>query len=182
LGHLDAALLQVGRHAALLLEHRLALDQRPDAVRLEDVMDRRVVLVGVAGPVDARAELGRVGLELLEVVVQRRERVLLDLRGQLAQCLPLGHAGDRPVAVLTHAPDEAVVGGLVHLQGDEARGSPFGIDRAGHTGPPFRTWAMWMTFSGSFSRSITPFMWSRQGMSAEALYSAPSRWPSLSRT
>ena len=72
LGHLDAALLKVGRHAALLLKHRLALDQRLHPVRVEDVVDDRVVLVGVACPVDVGAELGRVGLELFEVVVEVR--------------------------------------------------------------------------------------------------------------
>ena len=181
-GDLDAALLEVGRHAALLLEHRLALDQRLDPVRLEYVVDDRVVLLGVAGPVDVRAELGRVGLELFEVLVQVRERVLLDLRCQLAEFLPLRHAGDGLVAVLAHPPDEAVVGGLMLLQRDEARGPPFGIDGTGHGEPPFRIWAMWMTFIGSFRRSITPFMWSRQDMSAEAMYSAPWRWKSWTRS
>ena len=149
---------------------------------LEDVVDDRVVLLGVAGPVDVGAELGRVGLELFEVVVQVRERVFLDLRGQLAEFLPLRHAGDRLVAVLAHPPDEAVVGGLVHLQGDEPRGPPFRIDGTGHGGPPLRIWAMWMTFIGSFRRSITPFMCSRQDMSAEAMYSTPWRWKSWTRS
>ena len=138
LGHLDPALLEVGRHAALLLEHRLTLGQGLDPVRMQDVVNHRVVLLGVAGPVDVRAELGRVGLELFEVPVQVRERVLLDLRGQLAELLPLWHARDRLVAVLAHPPHEAVMGGLVLLQRDEAGGPPFGIDGTGHSGPPFR--------------------------------------------
>src|SRR5262249_7136260 len=155
------------------------------------VVDDRVVLLGVAGPVDVGPEPGRVGLELLEVPVQVRERVLLDLRGQLAQLLPLRHAGDRLVAVLAHPPDQAVVGGLVQLEGDEPRRQPFGINRTGHstspfdvtpdscplpsdfcpltpdpcsTGPPLRIWAMWMTFIGSLRRSMTPFMCSRHDM------------------
>ena len=182
LGHLDPALLEVGRHAALLLEHRLALGQGLDTVRMQDVVDHRVVLLGVPGPVDVRAELRRVGLELFEVPVQVRERVLLDLRGQLAQLLPLRNAGDRHVAVVAHPPDEAVVSGLVRLVGDEPGGQPFRIDGTGHSGPPLRIWATWMTFIGSFRRSITPFWWSRQDMSAEAMYSAPWRWKSLTRS
>ena len=87
-----------------------------DPVRMQDVVDHRVVLLGVPGPVDVRAELRRVGLELFEIPVQVRERVLLDLRGQLTQLLPLRHAGDRHVAIMAHPPDEAVVGGLVHLE------------------------------------------------------------------
>ena len=81
------------------------------------------------------------------------------------------------------------MGGLVYLKGDEPRGPSFRID--GESGrievkisvaPPFRIWAMWMTFSGSFRRSITPFMWSRQDMSAEAMYSTPWRWKSWTRS
>src|SRR5262249_41093416 len=118
----------------------------------------------------------------LEVVIQVRERVLLDLRGQLAQPLPLGDAGDRLVAVLAHPPDQAVVGGLVHLKSDETRGPPFGIDGLCHAGPPFRIWAMWMTFIGTFRRSMTPFMCNRHDMSAEAMYSTPWRWKSPTRS
>src|SRR5262249_654551 len=154
----------------LLLEHRLTLDQGLDPVRLEDVVDHRVVLLRVPCPMDVRAELGRVGLELFEILVQVRERVLLDLRGQLAELLPFRHASDRLVAVVAHPPDEAVVGRLVYYEGDEARGPPFGIDGMGHSVTPFRIWAMSMTFSGSLRRSITPFIWSRQDMSAEAMY------------
>src|SRR5262249_41302329 len=127
-------------------------------------------------------EPGRVGLELLEIPVQVREGVFLDLRGQLAQVLPIGHAGDRLVAVLAHPPDEAVVGGLVQLEGDELRGPPFGVGGTGHGGPPLRTWAMWMTFIGSFRRSITPLRWSRQDMSAETMYSTSWRWKSWTRS
>ena len=94
---------------------------------VEDVVDDRVVLLGIARPMDVGAELGRVLLELFEVLVQVRERVFLDLRRQLAEVVPLGHAGDRLVAILAHPPDEAVVGGLVHFQGDEPRGPLFGI-------------------------------------------------------
>src|SRR5262249_28035158 len=137
---------------------------------------------GVARPVDVRAELRGAGLELFEVLVQMRERVLLDLRGQLAQLLPLRHAGDRLITVLAHSPHEAVVGGLMHLRDDDGRGPPLGIDGMGHGVPPSKIWAMWTTFSGSFSRSITPFMWSRQDMSAETMYSAPWRWKSWTRS
>ena len=132
LGHLDPAPLEVGRHAALLLEHRFALDQGLDFVGLEDVEDRGVVFVCIAGPVNVRAKLGRVCLELFEVLVQVRERVLLDLRSQLAQLLPLRNSGDRLVAILAHSPDEAVVGRLVYFKGDEPRGQSFRIDRMSH--------------------------------------------------
>src|SRR5580704_6082294 len=109
------------------------------------------------------AEAGRFGLELLEILVQVRECVLFDLRGQFAEFLPLRDSSDRLVAMLTHAPHQAVVSRLVNLERDEA------------CGPPFRIWAMWMTFSGKFRRSITPFICNRQDISAEAMYSTPWR-------
>src|SRR5208283_299642 len=114
--------------------------------------------------------------------VQVRERVLLDLRGQLTQRLPFRNAGDRDVAIVAHSPDQAVVRGLVRLISDEPGGHAFRIDGTGHSGPPLRIWATWMTFILSLRRSITPFWWSRQDMSAEAMYSAPWRWKSLTRS
>src|SRR5258708_7190412 len=107
--------------------------------------------------------------------------MLLDLRSQRAELLPFRHVRDGLVAVLAHAPDLPVVGGLMHLQRDETRGSPFGIDGTAHRGPPFRISAMWMTFIGNFRRSITPFICIRQDMSAEAMYSTPWRWKSGTR-
>src|SRR5262249_19872174 len=117
-----------------------------------------------------------------EIPVQTHERVLLDLRGQLAQFLPLRHAGDSPVAMFAHSPDEAVVGRLVLFESDEPRGQSFRVDGACHSGPPFRIWAMWITFIASFKLSSTPFMCIRQDMSAEAMYSAPWRWKSWARS
>ena len=81
---LDSAVLEIWRHAALLLEHGLALDQFLHVVVTEDGVHDVVVLGGIPRPVNVRATLGGIRLELFQVVVEVSERMLFDVRGNLA--------------------------------------------------------------------------------------------------
>jgi len=90
-------------------------------VIVEDAVHDRVVLGGIAGPVDARAQRDRVALEVLEVVRQPRQRVPLDPRGCLAQRLPAGDRGRGSVALLAHPPDGLIMPVNPRVVGDEAR-------------------------------------------------------------
>ena len=94
--HLDAAGLEVRIEAALLGEHRLALHHPGDAARRQDAEDDRVVLGGVAGPVDLAPAAVAFRSNCSRVVGQARQRVGLDRRAQLAQRLPLRHRRRRP--------------------------------------------------------------------------------------
>jgi hypothetical protein len=69
-----------------------------------------------------RAVLGRIPLELLEVLVEVRERVLFDLGSALAKIGPFWYIGDRLVAILAHPPDQSIVSGLVLFEIDKSRG------------------------------------------------------------
>ncbi len=66
--HLDSARLQVGIQVALLGQHRLRLHQAGDASIREDAMNDRIVLGGVARPVDLDAVGDSIALELLQII------------------------------------------------------------------------------------------------------------------
>jgi hypothetical protein len=100
LGDLDPASLQERARVAFLGQHRLRLHEVLGAVRGEDVVDDLVVLVGIPRPVDLHAVTLCARLEELEIVRKVRQRMLLDLRRQVAQFLPLRDLACRRVAPL----------------------------------------------------------------------------------
>src|SRR3981189_1353249 len=124
--------------AALLGQHRLAFDQRRRAVVAQDAVHDLVMLGGVACPMHVDSVRTRMGLELIEILVEMGERVLLDCRREGAKLRPCGNAVHLPVALLSQIPEPLVMHLLVLGSGDEARGSLLLIDRsvAADLGPP----------------------------------------------
>ena len=102
--HLDADRRHIGAKTALLGQHRLALDEGLGAVIPEDCVDDAVLLGGVASPMHIGAVRTRIGLELFEVLVQVRERVLLDRKGEEPKFLPFGNAVHLAVTLLPQIP------------------------------------------------------------------------------
>src|SRR5215216_3331121 len=99
---------------------------------------------------------GCLALELLEIVGEMRERMLLDLRCQLAQLFPFGDMMRLAVALLAQIPEPGVVKRLVLLACDETRGG-FRMVEAPHSRAPFRICAMWMNLMPRPRRSAQPF-------------------------
>ena len=130
LDDLDTDRRHVRPEAALLGQHRLALDQRLGAVIAEDAVDDLIVLGGVARPMHVNAVRARVIFELLQILVEMGQRVLLDRRGERAQFLPFGNAVHLAVALLPQIPETLVVHLLVLGRGNEARGGFRLVDRA----------------------------------------------------
>jgi hypothetical protein len=85
-------------------------------------MHQRVVLLGITRPMNMCAVFGRILFELLEVLVQVRERVFFDLGSELAKIGPFWYIGNGLVAILAHPPDQSIVSGLVLLEIDKSRG------------------------------------------------------------
>jgi hypothetical protein len=135
LERLDAAVGEEGPHLALVGQHRLALDERRRAMRLQDLVDHLVVLGGVARPVHDHAVGGGVALELDEVVAEVAERVFLDRRRERSQLLPLGNRLRLDVALPAQVPQPLVVELGVVLRLDEAR-RRLGVVDAAHRGAP----------------------------------------------
>src|SRR5580704_10973213 len=77
----DSAVLEKCGHAALLLEHRFALDQFFHAMILKDAVHDLVVFGGISSPMNVRAAFRRIILEFLKVLVQMCQRVFLDRGG-----------------------------------------------------------------------------------------------------
>ena len=88
----------------------------------QDVVDDLVMLGGVARPMHMDAVRPRIGLELLEIFVEMRERVFLDGGGKRAKLLPFGNAMHFAVALLAQIPEPLVMHFLVFGGGNEARG------------------------------------------------------------
>ncbi len=88
--HLDATRLQVGVQTALFGQHRLAFDHAPHVAGGQQLMHDTVVGGGIARPVHLDTAGARLCLELLQVAIQMREHVRLDLRGQSPQFLHSG--------------------------------------------------------------------------------------------
>ena len=109
LGDGDAVVGEEVAHAALLGEHRLALDQRLGIALAEKAQHDPVVLVAVLGPMHGDAIGRRRRLELLEIGIEVREGMLLDRRGETAQLLPLRQTVHLLVALLAHLPKPFVV-------------------------------------------------------------------------
>jgi len=116
--------------AAFLGQHRLAFDQRRGAVVAQDAVHNLVMLGGVACPMHVDPIRSRIGLELVEILVEMGERVLLDRRSERPKLLPFGNAVHLAVALLSQIPEPLVVHLLVLGGGDEARGSLLLVDRS----------------------------------------------------
>ncbi len=95
----------------------------------QDGMDDLVVLGRVAGPVHLGAVLQGVALELLQVLIELGEGMLLDLRGQAAQRLPLGDLMHLAVPLAAQVPQPLVVELLVLGGLDETVGGFGLVDR-----------------------------------------------------
>ena len=122
LDHLYANRSHVGTKAALLGQHRLAFDQQLRAVVAQDAVHDLVVLGTIACPMHVDPIRSRIGLELVEILVEMSERVLLDRRGERPKLLPFGNAVHLTVALLPQVPEPLVMHLLVLGSGDEARG------------------------------------------------------------
>ncbi len=129
LDHLDPDRCHVRPETALLGEHRLALDQRLGAVIGKNAVNGTVMLGGVARPMHMDPVRARIGLELVEIVVEPGKRVLLDGRGQRPQLFPFGNAMHLAVPLLTKVPQPLVMHLLVLGRGDEARRRRRLVDR-----------------------------------------------------
>ncbi len=86
---------------------------------LENVEHDPIVLARVARPMHLNAVRARIRLELIEIRVQMRERMLLDGGGQVAQLLPLRNAVHLAVTLLAQVPEPLVVHLLVLGRGDK---------------------------------------------------------------
>src|SRR3981081_3943159 len=88
------------------------------------------MLGGVACPMYVDPVRSRIGLELVEILVEMSERVLLDRRSERPKLLPFGNAVHLAVALLSQIPEPLVVHLLMLGSGDEARGSFLLVDRS----------------------------------------------------
>src|SRR5882672_791909 len=130
LDHLDPDGSHVMPETALLGQHRLAFDQRCRAVVTQDAVYDLVMLGRVACPMHMDPVRSRVGLKLVEVLVEMGERVLLDCRSEGAKLLPFGNAVHLSVALLSQIPEPLVMHLLVLSGSDEARGRLLLVDRS----------------------------------------------------
>ena len=89
LDDVDAVLLEIGIHTALLGKHGLALYELVDAVVLQYGQHDGVELLGILRPMHLNAVLLSVGGELFQVFVKVGYGVSLDGTCGLAQLLPL---------------------------------------------------------------------------------------------
>ena len=96
----------------------------------QDAVHDLVVLGGVACPMHVDSVRSRIGLELVEILVEMGERVLLDRRSERPKLLPFGNAVHLAVALLPQIPEPLVMHLLVLGSGDEARGSLLLVDRS----------------------------------------------------
>src|ERR1700692_2280852 len=130
LNHLDPDGSHVVPEAALLGQHRLTFDQRCRAVVAQDAVHNLVMLGGVACPMHVDPVRSRIGLELVEILIQMGERVLLDRRSERPKLFPFWNAVHLTVALLSQIPEPLVMHLLVLGSGDEARGSLLLVDRS----------------------------------------------------
>src|SRR5689334_15676550 len=107
--YFNAALFEVRIESAFLRKHRFALYHLRHTMPRENARDDCVVLSSVACPVDLRAQLRGRGLELLEILIELRHRVQLDLRCQIAKRFPLRHRLRSAIAFAARAPDGRIV-------------------------------------------------------------------------
>ena len=129
LDNLDTDRRHVMPEPAFLGQHRLALDQRLCAMILKNAVDDLIVLGGVAHPMHVDAVRPRIGLELLQILVEMGERVLLDRRGERAQLLPFGNAVHLAVALLPQIPQPLVMHLFMLGRGNKARRRFLLVDR-----------------------------------------------------
>src|SRR5260370_8093818 len=130
LDHLNPDGSHVVPEAAFLGQHRLAFDQRRGVVVAQDAVHNLVMLGGVACPMHVDSVRSRIGLELVEILVEMSERVLLDRRSERPKLLPFGNAVHLSVALLSQIPEPLVMHLLVFGSGDETRGSLLLVDRS----------------------------------------------------
>src|SRR3954451_988216 len=86
ISNFDTLLLKMRIEPAFLGKHRLALHDPCYAVLLQNAGNYRVVLGGVAPPMDLCTESCGARFELLKIFVEPRHRVEFDPRGKVAQC------------------------------------------------------------------------------------------------
>src|SRR5260370_34329390 len=128
--HLNPDGSHVVPEAAFLGQHRLAFDQRRGVVVAQDAVHNLVMLGGVARPMHVNPIRSRIGLELVEILVEMGERVLLDRRSERPKLLPFRNAVHLAVALLSQIPEPLVVHLLMLGSGDETRGSRLLVDRS----------------------------------------------------
>src|ERR1700730_8987676 len=122
LDHLYANRGHVGPEAALLGQHRLAFDQQLRAVVAQNAVHDLVVLGTVACPMHVDPIRSRIGLELVEILIEMGERVFFDRRSERPKLLPFWNAVHLTVTLLPQVPEPLVMHFLVFGSGDEARG------------------------------------------------------------
>src|SRR5258708_10338556 len=132
LDHLNPDGSHVVPEAALLSQHRLAFDQRCGTVVAQDAVHDLVMLGGVACPMHMDPVRSRIGLELVEILVEMGERVLLDRRSERPKLLPFWNAVHLAVTLLPQIPEPLVVHLLMLGSGDETLGSLLLGDRSVH--------------------------------------------------
>src|SRR5260221_3649716 len=88
------------------------------------------MLGGVACPMHVNPIRSRIGLELVEILIEMGERVLLDRRSERPKLLPFRNAVHLTVALLSQIPEPLVMHFLMLGSGDEARGSLLLVDRS----------------------------------------------------
>src|SRR5581483_4877978 len=93
LDHLEAGALEVGIEADLLRDHRLALGDDARARLAANRGDDLPRILGRGREVHSGARFCRLPLELLQVEIEMRKRVVLDGAAALAQRLELGQPG-----------------------------------------------------------------------------------------
>ena len=167
----DPVPLEVRVEAALLGQHRLALDDTLRPVSAEQHQHDRVVLGCIARPVHVNAVGFGIGLELLPQLRKSRERVPLDLGRFSSERFPIRDTGRGAVPPLPDEPQCLVVPRRAIDVGNE-RGGALGV---AHTRDlSFSTSATCSMRSGSCCRSATPARWSRQEASVDVTISAPA--------
>src|ERR1700720_3874565 len=120
----------------------------------------------VLRPVDGNAVSLGAALEHFKVVREVGERMFLDLRCQLTQLLPFGHAPCGLVALASQHPEQLVQVLLMSLIAEKLRCVLCLIDST-HWVTPFRTCARWRTLTFAPSRCVQPCRCIRHDISEE---------------
>src|SRR5690606_31135731 len=177
----------------LLADHRLALGDGPRAGRAADVEDGRARLLGGRAPVHMAAIPDHFALELLEIEIEMRQRVVLDVARGIAQRFEFRQFSSGLGAPLDEiAPDmaecalqlrilerrfrmlgEPVAGRLHHATPFRRCVSRAGSPIAGASPIPASSSATWKQRTGEPSRLSLPAILRRQPRSHEASVPAP---------
>src|SRR5277367_4052937 len=128
--------------------------------------------MGVPSPVNDDAVRFRTRFELFQIVSQVRECVLLNLRRQVAQRLPLRYLTGSLITPHTSAPQNLVEPLFVNWISEELPGFQSLIDGF-HADTPFRTSAIWRNVASCFTLPAQPSRCIRQDMSDDTINRAP---------